>query len=153
MILHIYRDLFFIFLFSILQYIVHSDPTISTSTPTPCYGDVVTLVCHHPELAGKKYSRVQWRENSGRINLTAGTPFTTNKTWGGTHANLIINITVNHFKFGNKSFNYSCQWKLMQNGQPSRVETSEAVTVDPIGECICTNMQETNTLGQVVCAP
>ena len=29
----------------------NADPSIFTSTSTPCYGHVVTLLCYHPEVA------------------------------------------------------------------------------------------------------
>ena len=63
--------LLFFFLFSILQYTDHSDLSISTSTPTPCYGDVVKLVCHHPEVVsnpgGYFDSRPTWREKGAAV--------------------------------------------------------------------------------------
>ena len=53
-----------------------ADPSISTSTSTPCYGDVVTLVCHHPELASNpgRYliTTPLWRENSVGITPSTG---------------------------------------------------------------------------------
>ena len=52
-----------------------------------------------------------------------------------THTTLPINITVEHFR--NKSFKYSCVLVLAENGLPSgEVETSENVTVDPVGEWV-----------------
>ena len=129
------RDLLFSFLFSILQYTVHADPTISTSTPTPRYGDVVTLVCH--QLAsnpGRYFSQpTAWEENGVGITPAVGTPFTDEIAKDLKSSTLTINITVDHFK--NKSFNYSCLLVLAENGLPSsEVERSENVTVDPVGE-------------------
>ena len=132
--------IFFIFVYLIiLQYTVHADPTISTSTPTPCYGDVVTLVCHHPDLAsnpGRYFSTTPtWRENGVGITPSTGTMFEANTAVVPTHTNLTITITVDHFR--NKSFNYSCILALAENGIPTgEVETSENVTVDPVGEWI-----------------
>ena len=121
-----------------------ADLSISTSTPTPCYGDVVTLVCHHPEVVSnrRRYftSVPSWRENGVGI-----TPYYTDVYLQAdtsedlTHTTLTINITVDHFR--NKSFNYSCLLVLAENGLPSAVETSGEVTVDPVGEwvlmCVC----------------
>ena len=47
---------------------------------------------------------------------------------------LTITITVDHFR--NKSFNYSCLLVLAENGQPSGSQTSDEVTVDPVGELV-----------------
>ena len=57
-----------------------------------------------------------------------------------TSTTLTINITVDHFR--NKSFNYSCLLALAENGLPTgEVETSENVTLDPVGECmLCRTM-------------
>ena len=133
------RDLLFIVLFYILQYTVHADPTISTSTPTPCYGDVVTLVCHHPEVASNpgRYLATGplWRENGTGITKSSGTVFhDTNTANDHKSSTLTINITVDHFR--NKSFNYSCVLVLAENGLPTgEVEPSEnEVTIDPVGE-------------------
>ena len=98
----------------------------------------MTLVCHHPELAsnpGRYFSTgPQWRENDVGIILAAGTPFTAETAADHTHTTLTINITVDHFR--NKSFNYSCLLALAENGQPSGVETSGQITVDPVGEWV-----------------
>ena len=124
---------------------VHSDPTISTSTPTPCYGDVVTLVCHHPELASNrsKYfgTAPAWRENGVVIIPSTDIYLHDDTSEDLTHTTLNITITVDHFR--NKSFNYSCLLVLDENGLPSGAETSPEVTVDPVGECmdsICTSV-------------
>ena len=46
---------------------------------------------------------------------------------------LTISITVDHFR--NKSYNYSCELVLTENGLPTgEVEPSDNVTVDPVGE-------------------
>ena len=131
-----HRDLLFIVLFSILQCTVHADLSISTSTPTPCYGDVATLVCHHPEVASNpgKYFTTQptWRENGEKITPTTGIYLQADTSEDHTRTTLTINITVDHFR--NKSFKYSCLLVLGENGQPSGVETSENVTIDPVGE-------------------
>ena len=133
------RDLLFIVLFTILQYTVYANPTISTSTPTPCYGDVVTLVCHHPDLAsnpGRYFSQpTAWEENGVGITPSTGIYSTTDTSEDLTRTILNITITVDHFR--NKSFNYSCLLLLAVNGRPSgEVETSENVTVDPVGELV-----------------
>ena len=130
--------------FTILLYTVHANPTISTSTPTPCYGDVVTLVCHHPDVASNhgKYlaSGPLWRENGVGITPSTGVYLQHNISQDLTQTTLPISITVKHFR--NKSFNYSCLLVLAgENGLPTdKVETSEEVTVDPVGEwtvCEC----------------
>ena len=106
-----------------------ADPSISTSTSTPCYGDVVTLVCHHPELASNpgRYLSIfpHWRENG--VWVSPG-PFGEeylqhNASEDFTHTTLTINITVDHFR--NKSFNYSCSLISPYNLLSSPVETSE----------------------------
>ena len=123
-----------------LLHTVHADPSISTSTPTPCYGDVVTLVCHHPELAsnpGRYFSTgPQWRENGVWIMPSTGVYFPADTSEDLTRTILTINITVDHFR--NKSFNYSCVLALAdKDGLPTgEVETSENVTVDPVGELL-----------------
>ena len=115
----------------------HADPTISTSTPIPCYGDVVTLVCHHPELVsnpGRYFTTIpQWREDGVVITPSTGIYSLADTSEDLTRTTLTINITVDHFR--NKSFNYSCLLVLAENELPSgEVETSENVTVDPVGE-------------------
>ena len=127
----------FIVLFTFLQYTVHADLPISTSTPTPCYGDVVTLVCHHPELAsnpGKYFiATPAWRENGVVITPSTGTYLQADTSEDLMNTTLNITITVDYFR--NKSFNYSCLLVLAENGQPTgEVETSDNVTVDPVGE-------------------
>ena len=115
----------------------HANPTISTPTPTPCYGDVVTLVCHHPELASNfdKYFDTEpgWRENNTKITSTTGIYIHEDTSEDRTHTNLTVNITVKHFK--NKSFNYLCLLVLAdEDGEASGSEKSGVVTVDPIGK-------------------
>ena len=132
---YMYRDLLFIFYLLFLQCTVHADPSISTSTPTPCYGDVVTLVCHHPDLASNSGGYITtvptWRENGVGITPTTGIYLQDDTSEDLTHTTLTINITVDHFR--NKSFNYSCFLVLaMPVGE---LETSGVVTVDPVGEC------------------
>ena len=121
-----------------------ADLSISTSTPTPCYGDVVTLVCHHPDLAsnpGRYFTTVPtWRENGVRITPSTGIYTTADTSEDLTHTTLTITITVDHFR--NKSFNYSCLLVLAENGLPTgEVETSEDVTVDPVGGWVFVEMQ------------
>ena len=116
-----------------------ADLSISTSTPTPCYGDVVTLVCHHPEVASnhRRYfiSGPLWRENGVWVTPSTGVYLQEDTSEDLTYATLNITITVDHFR--NKSFNYSCVLALAENGLPTgEVETSEEVTVDPVGEYV-----------------
>ena len=116
----------------------HAQLNISTSTPTPCYGDVVTLMCHHPELASNrpKYfiTTPTWRENGTVIDIADGTIYTADPV-DLTCTLLNINITVDHFR--NKFFKYSCELLLAdENGLPYEVETSREVTVDPVGELL-----------------
>ena len=134
-----HRDLLLIVLFTIPQYTGHADLSISTSTPTPCYGDVVTLVCHHPEVASNpgKYFTITpaWRENGTNIapSTAAGIYLQTDTSKDHTRTTLTINITVDHFRNG--LFNYSCLLALAENGLPTgEVETSPEVTIDPVGE-------------------
>ena len=130
------RDLLFIVLFSILQYTAHADPSISTSTPTPCYGDVVTLVCHHPDLAsnpGRYFSTTStWREDGEIINIVDGTTYFDVTGAGLTQS--FLNIAVDYFR--NNPFSYACELVLAdEEGRPTgEVETSEVITVDPVGE-------------------
>ena len=99
----------------------------------------MTLVCHHPEVVsnpGKYFSTTPtWREDGTKITPSTGTMFEANTAVVPTHTNLTITITVDHFR--NKSFNYSCLLALAENGLPTgEVETSENVTVDPVGEWV-----------------
>ena len=103
----------------------------------------MTLVCHHPEVArnpGRYFSTVPtWREDDGGItpSTAAGVYLQTDTSKDLTRTTLTINITMDHFR--NKSFNYSCLLVLGENGLPTgEVETSENVTVDPVGEWVCT---------------
>ena len=116
-----------------------ADPSISTSTPIPCYGDLVTVVCHHPEVVsnpGRYFSTGPlWRENGVGIIPFTGAYLHEDTSEDLTHTTLTINITVDQFRI--KSFNYSCLLVLAENGLPTgEVETSEIVTVDPVGEWV-----------------
>ena len=127
--------IYFILVSSLFINTVHAQLNISTSTPTPCYGDVVTLVCHHPEVAsnpGRYFSTGPlWRENGVVITPSTGVYLQADTSEDLTNTTLTIGITVGHFR--NKSFNYSCLLVLAENGQPSGSQTSENVTVDPVG--------------------
>ena len=97
----------------------------------------MTLVCHHPDLAsnpGRYFTTVPtWRENGVGITPSVGTMFEANTAVEPTLTNLTITITMDHFR--NRLFNYACVLVLAENGLPTgEVETSENVTVDPIGE-------------------
>ena len=124
----------------ILCLTVHADLSISTSTPTPCYGDVVTLVCHHPEVATdpeRYFTTVpEWREDGKSIPPLSNTETSADLTYT-THA---INITTKHFK--GKSPNYTCFLILDKNGHPGNIETSENITVDPVGEWPCRSIYD-----------
>ena len=104
----------------------------------------MTLVCHHPEVAsnpGRYFTTVpSWRENGVGITPSTGVYLQTDTSADLTRSTLTITITVDHFR--NKSFNYSCLLVLAENGLPTgEVETSEEVTVDPVGECmLCRTM-------------
>ena len=117
---------------------------ISPSSSTPCYGDVVTLVCHHPELAtnpGRYLTRTpEWRENGVGITPSDGTMFEANTSPDSTSTTLNITITVDHFR--NKSFDYSC-FLVLAGASAGQLETSPNVTVDPIGEWCTAYMQMT----------
>ena len=125
---------------------------ISTSSSTPCYGDVVTLVCHHPEVAnnmGRYFSLTPtWIQNGAPITPSDGTMFEANTSPDSTSTTLTINITVDHFR--DKLFHYSCLLVLAgANGLPTgEVETSRNVTIDPIGEWVFTS-NGTFTCGSV----
>ena len=69
-----------------------------------------------------------------RFTPSDGTMFETNTSPDGTRITLTINITVDHFR--NKSFYYYFFLVLAgPNGLPTgEVETSQNVTIDPIGE-------------------
>ena len=117
--------------------------TISTSSSsTPCYGDVVTLVCHHPELAtipGRYLtSTPTWREDGVGITPSVGTMFTAETAQDLMSTTLTINITVDHFR--NKSFDYSCLLVLAGASAGQNLETSQNVTIDPIGEWVLIEM-------------
>ena len=111
--------------------------TISTSSSTPCYGDVVTLVCHHPELATNpgRYltSTPSWREDGVGITPAVGSVFTAETAQDLMNTTLTINITVDHFR--NKSFYYSC-FLVLAGASAVQLETSQNVTIDPIGEWV-----------------
>ena len=113
--------------------------TISpSSSSTPCYGDVVTLVCHHPEVVtnpGRYLTRTpEWREDGEGITPSLGTMFESNTSPDSTSTTLNITITVDHFR--NKSFYYSCFLVLAGASAGQNLETSQNVTVDPIGEWV-----------------
>ena len=111
--------------------------TISTSSSTPCYGDVVTLVCHHPEVATTfgRYliSTPGWREDGVGITPAIGTVFTSETAPDLVSTALTINITVDHFR--NRSFYYSC-FLVLAGASAGQLETSQNVTIDPIGEWV-----------------
>ena len=132
--------------------------TITPSSSTPCYGDVATLVCHHPELATNpgRYltSTPTWKENGMRITPTVGSVFTAVPPQDLMSTTLTINITVDHFR--NKSFYYSC-FLVLAGASAGQVETSQNVFIDPIGEwvfriivirtiCHCVLMQSKNCI-------
>ena len=98
----------------------------------------MTLVCHHPELAsnpGRYFTTTPlWREDGVVITPSTGIYLQPDTSEDLTRTTLTINITVDHFR--NKSFNYSCLLVLAENGQPSGSQTSENVTVDPVGELV-----------------
>ena len=100
--------------------------------------DVVTLVCHHPDLAsnpGKYFIATPiWKEDDRVISIVDGAIYIDETVVDLTRSFLTINITVDHFR--NKSFKYSCELLLAgEKGRPSgEVETSGEVTVDPVGE-------------------
>ena len=98
----------------------------------------MNLVCHHPELAsspGKYFSSdPDWRENRVKITPSTGIYLQDDTSEDLTRTTLTINITVDHFR--NKSFNYSCLLVLAVKGQPSGSQSSDEVTVDPVGELV-----------------
>ena len=97
----------------------------------------MTLVCHHPEVVSdrSKYLTTTpiWRENGAVIDILDGTIYTVDPI-DLTCTFLTINITVDYFR--NKSFNYSCLLVLAGKTilQPGGVETSNKITVNPVGE-------------------
>ena len=99
----------------------------------------MTLVCHHPEVAsnpeGYSTNGPVWRENGVAIRPTTGIYLQTDTSEDLMNTTLTISITGDHFR--NKSFNYSCQLQIAENGIPtSEVKTSPEVTVDPVGELL-----------------
>ena len=99
----------------------------------------MTLVCHHPEVASNRSRYFStgpaWREDGIGITPSTGIYSAADISEDHTHTTLNITITVDHFR--NKSFNYSCLLALAENGVPTgEVETSEEVTVDPVGEWV-----------------
>ena len=99
----------------------------------------MTLVCHHPEVASNpgKYFDTDpgWRENGVVITPSTGIYLQEDTSEDLTRTTLNINITVDHFM--NQSFKYSCVLAVAKNGIPTgEVETSENVTVDPVGEWV-----------------
>ena len=95
-------------------------------------------MCHHPELATdpEKYITAipQWRENGEKIALFIPSVFTAETAVDLTHTTLTISVTMDYFK--SKSFNYSCLLVLAGENElhTGGVESSEEVTVDPVGE-------------------
>ena len=118
---------------------VDAQLTISTSSSsTPCYGDVVTLVCHHPELATntqtQKYfsTTVSWREDG--VVITPSNGIYSKVDTAEDLMNTTLNITITEDHFRNKSFGYSCSLVLAdETGEASDSEKSADITVDPIG--------------------
>ena len=103
----------------------------------------MTLVCHHPELVSnpRKYfgTGPAWRENGVVIIPSTGVYLQADTSEDRTRTTLTINITVDHFRNSQeKSFNYSCLLVLAgeKELQTGGVESSEEVTVDPVGECL-----------------
>ena len=115
-----------------------ADPSISTSTPTPCYGDVVTLVCHHPEVASNPGGYIgtgpAWKEDGVVIYSFGGIYLSDVISEDLTSTTLTITITVDHFR--NKSFNYSCLLVSFDGNWSPHVETSQEISVDPVGEWV-----------------
>ena len=95
----------------------------------------MTLVCHHPELAtnrSKYFTTVpEWRENGEKIPPLSNTETSEDLTYT-THT---IKITTDHFK--GRSLNYACFLILDKSGLPGNIESSENITVDPVGEWSC----------------
>ena len=100
----------------------------------------MTLVCHHPEVVSNRsryFAQTPvWKEDDTIITIADGTIYTTETVADLTQTLLNITITVDHFR--DKSFKYSCELLLAnKKGWPSgEVETSEEVTVDPVGELL-----------------
>ena len=130
--------IYFKFMHSVYIFLtVHAHLSIFTSTPTPCYGEEVTLVCHHPEVASNpgKYTTTTptWKENGTKITPSDGTKYEDETPLDLTRTTLTINITLDYFR--NKSFNYYCLLVLAGlDGQPDGMETSGEVNVNPVGE-------------------
>ena len=104
----------------------------AVSTATPCYGDTVTLVCDHPELATNpsqyKWLLAFWFKNGVHFNPGERSDiYTTSRN--NQHTNLTINIAIGYF--GGKAFNYSCV--LDQND--GTLIMSENIAIVPLGEC------------------
>ena len=97
----------------------------------------MTLVCHHPEVVSNRSryftTTPTWRENGAAIDILDGTIYTVDPV-DLTCTLLNIIITVDHFR--NKSFKYSCVLVLAGETkfQIGGVETSNEITVNPVGE-------------------
>ena len=114
----------------------------------------MTLVCHHREVASNpgRYltAGAVYRENRVGITPSTGVYSTDVTSEDLTRSALNISITVDHFR--NKSFNYSCLLVLAENGLPSGSQTSEEVTVDPVGErAVHVCMQLVLILHRILC--
>ena len=99
----------------------------------------MTLVCHHPEVVSNRGMYLAtgplWRENGAKITPSTGIYSMTDTSEDNINTTLLITITVDHFR--NKSFKYSCLLVLAENGLPTgEVETSNNVTIDPVGEWV-----------------
>ena len=105
----------------------------------------MTLVCHHPEVAtnpGKYFNTAPtWREDGVGIVVADDTIYSTETVANLSLTFLRVNITVDHFR--NRSFHYSCLLALEgPNGLPTgETETSQNVTIDPIGEWVFSIVQ------------
>ena len=67
------------------------------------------------------------------ITPAVGSVFTAETAQDLMNTTLTINITVDHFR--NKSFYYSC-FLVLAGASAVQLETSQNVTIDPIGEWV-----------------
>ena len=68
---------------------------------------------------------------------SVGTMFTAETAQDLTSTTLTITITVDHFR--NRSFYYSC-FLVLAGASAGQLETSQNVTIDPIGEWMLIEM-------------
>ena len=106
---------------------------LSTTNPTPCYNDIVDLICHYPDLTERVNGQLRytvatasWRENGkifviedvfslGTINQTASR----------------LRVRIDPATFTGDPVSFTCYLPLNGGG-----EDSADTVVDPQGVCV-----------------